>query len=167
MNELNENDKKIELLQKQLKEAMNDKRTENALIEKAQVGLMMKYIEQERKAFEYADTSIWILKDKNDIDIMLIMDQIVEWNKKAKNSNQQKLLTELFLAILRIQSYVENLETLNQHAVAKYVTQKELSKNTLSSHAAEVLKYKMEISELERKLENAKKEIDFIERNNS
>jgi len=161
------NNDKIENLKKELQEAMREKRSENALIEKAQVRLMVEYIERERKRFEFADTSLYILKDKNEIDIMLIMNQIVEWSKKAKNVEQKNLLTELFLAILRVQNYVQNLETLNQHSVAKYVTQMELSNNTLSSHAREVLKYKVKIKELEKELENAKKEIEFIERNNS
>ncbi len=155
------NDNKIETLKKELQEAMREKRSENALMEKAQTRLLMEFVERERKRFEFADTSLYILKDKNEIDIMLIIDQIVEWSKKAKNIEQKNLLTELFLAILRIQNYTQNLETLNQHAVAKYVSQMELSKNTLSSHASEVLKYKLQITELQKQLENAKKEIEF------
>jgi hypothetical protein len=163
---MNEQKESIEELQEKLKLAMQDKRSENALIEKAQTMLMMNFIERERKAFEFADTSQFILKDKNDIDIMLLMNQIVEWNKKAK-PEQQKLLTELFLAILRIQNYTQNLETLNQHTVAKYVTQQELSKSTLSSHASEKLKLELRIKQLETELSNAKKEIEFIQGNNS
>ena len=166
MNELKDNEERIKSLQKELQEAMNDKRSQNALIEKAQTRLVIEFMERERKRFEFAETSQFILKDKNDTDIMLLMDKIVEWNKKAK-PEQQKLLTELFLAILRIQDYTQNLETLNQHTVAKYVTQQELSRSTLSSHASEKLKLELRIKQLETELSNAKKEIEFIQGNKS
>lgn len=158
---------KIKELQDELRAAMNDKRSENALIEKAQTRIMMSYIEEERKRFEFAETSQFILKDKNEIDMMLLMEKIAEWNKSAKNDSQKKLLTELFLAILRIQSYVQNLETLNQHTVAKYVVEVDSSKKRDSYHASQKLKLELEISKLKKDLENAKKEIEFINGNNS
>jgi len=83
------NDNKIETLKKELQEAMREKRSENALMEKAQTRLLMEFVERERKRFEFADTSLYILKDKNEIDIMLIMDQIVEWSKKLKTLSKK------------------------------------------------------------------------------
>lgn len=156
-----QDDKKIEELQKQLLEAMKDKRSQNALIEKAQVGLMMKFLEKERKDFQYANASQYLLQDKNESDIMLIMNQITEWAKIAKKENQNTF-TDLFLAILRIQNYVQNLETLNKQSVAKYVRELEVSKNTASSALSDKLKYESEIRELKKQLEDAKKEIEFI-----
>lgn len=152
---------KIKKLQEELELAFKDKRLQNALIEKAQVRLMMKFIQKERDSFEYAETSQYLLQEKNESDIMFLMNQIVEWSKVAKEENK-KLFTDLFLAILRIQSYAQNLETLNKHSVAKYIREVEVSKNTASSAYTEKLKHEQEINQLKKDLETAKKEIEFL-----
>ena len=152
---------KIEELQDQLKVELENKRSSNALMEKAQLGLMKKFIEKQRENFEYADTSQFLLQNKNEDDIMLIMNQIVEWSKVAKEENK-KVFNELFLAILRIQQYVETLQTLNKHSVAKYVREVEVSSNTASAAYGEKLKHEQEIQQLKKDLETAKKEIEFL-----
>jgi hypothetical protein len=152
---------KVEELQKQLEEALKDKRSQNALIEKAQVGLMLQFWEKERQRFDYADTAQYILQEKNELDIMLIMDKLVEWTKVAKDENK-KMFTDLFLAILRIQNYVSNLETLNKHSVAKYIGEVQISKNTASNAYSEKLKYEQEIYKLNKEIESLKKENEFL-----
>lgn len=152
---------KIEKLQQDLKEAMIEGRSQNALIEKAQVALMIDYIDKERKSFEYADTSQFILQDKNDIDLMLIMNQIVEWNGKSKPENKQ-VLTNLFLATLRIQNYVQTLETLNKHTVSKYVNEIKNNKNSASYYASNKLQSEKEIRDLKKEIDVLKKEIEFL-----
>jgi hypothetical protein len=152
---------KIEKLQQDLKEAMIEGRSQNALIEKAQVRLMMEYVEKERKSFEYADTSQFILQDKNEVDLILLMNQIVDWNGKAKPENKQ-VLTNMFLAILRVQNYVQTLETLNKHTVSKYVIEVENNKNSASYYASNKLQSEKEIRDLKKEIDVLKKEVEFL-----
>jgi len=152
---------KIDNLRKQIQEELENKRSQNALIEKAQIACMSRFLEKERERFDYADTSQYLLQDKNETDILLLMDKIVEWSKKAKEENK-KMFTELFLAILRIQSYVSNLETLNKQSVAKYIGEVQVSKNTASIAFADKLKYESEILKLKNTIESLGKEIEFL-----
>jgi hypothetical protein len=152
---------KIEKLQQDLKEAMIEGRSQNALIEKAQVRMMMEYVEKERKSFEYADTSQFILQDKNEVDLILLMNQIVDWNGKAKPENKQ-VLTNMFLAILRVQNYVQTLETLNKHTVSKYVIEVENNKNSASYYASNKLQSEKEIRDLKKEIDVLKKEVEFL-----
>lgn len=133
--------------------------------EKQQISLWIKLMEQQRKSFEYADASQYILDEKCDIDLVFIQDKIVEWSKSAKNENQKKVLNEMFLCLLRTSSYIDVMRTLCKQSVSKYVT---AEKRITALHSEiRMLEYDKngQIDELKKQLENAKKEIEFRDNN--
>ena len=146
---------------------LKDARAKEKEQEKKQVSLMAKYFEQQRERFDYADTAQWLLDDKCDTDLIYIQEKVSEWSKAAKTDTQKKVLNEMFLGVLRVSSYIDNMRTLAKHSVSKYVTtEKEIQRLHSEKKLLEIEK-NQEISKLKTELENAKKEIEFIERNNS
>lgn len=146
---------------------LKDARAKEKEQEKKQVSLMAKYFEQQRERFDYADTAQWLLDDKCDTDLIYIQEKVSEWSKVAKTDTQKKVLNEMFLGVLRVSSYIDTMRTLAKHSVSKYVTaEKEVQRLNSEKRLMKLDKDK-EISRLKTELENAKKEIEFIERNNS
>lgn len=146
---------------------LKDARAKEKEQEKKQVSLMAKYFEQQRERFDYADTAQWLLDDKCDTDLIYIQEKVSEWSKAAKTDTQKKVLNEMFLGVLRVSSYIDNMRTLAKHSVSKYVTtEKEIQRLHSEKKLLEIEK-NQEILKLKTELENAKKEIEFIERNNS
>jgi hypothetical protein len=136
-------------------------RQNNLEKESQQLNLWTKLLDQQRKSFEYADAGQYILDEKCDTDLVYIQDRIVEWSKSAKNDNQKKVLNEMFLCLLRCSSYIDVLRTLSKQSVAKYVT---AEKRITALHSEiRLMEYDKngQISELQKQLENAKKEIEF------
>lgn len=146
---------------------LKDARAKEKEQEQKQVSLMSKYFEQQRERFDYADTAQWLLDDKCDTDLIYIQEKVSEWSKAAKTDTQKKVLNEMFLGVLRVSSYIDNMRTLAKHSVSKYVTtEKEIQRLHSEKKLLEIEK-NQEILKLKTELENAKKEIEFIERNNS
>ena len=146
---------------------LKDARQKQKEEEIKQVSLMAKYFEQQRERFDYADTAQWLLDDKCDTDLIYIQEKVSEWSKSAKTDAQKKVLNEMFLGVLRVSSYIDTMRTLAKHSVSKYVTaEKEVQRLNSEKRLMKLDKDK-EISRLKKELENAKKEIEFIERNNS
>lgn len=146
---------------------LKDARQKQKEEEIKQVSLMSKYFEQQRERFDYADTAQWLLDDKCDTDLIYIQEKVSEWSKAAKTDTQKKVLNEMFLGVLRVSSYIDTMRTLAKHSVSKYVTaEKEVQRLNSEKRLMKLDKDK-EISRLKTELENAKKEIEFIERNNS
>lgn len=139
---------------------------QNSLEKESQmINLWTKLIDQQRKSFEYADASQYILDEKCDIDLVYIQDRIVEWSKSAKNENQKKVLNEMFLCLLRTSSYIDVIRTLSKQSVAKYVT---AEKRITALHSElRLMEYEKnsQIEQLQKQLENAKKEIEFRDNN--
>ena len=129
--------------------------------ENQQMKLWTKLMDQQRKSFEYADASQYILDEKCDIDLVYIQDKIVEWSKIAKNETQKKVLNEMFLCLLRTSSYIDVMRTLSKQSVSKYVS---VEKRITALHSEiRLMEYDKnnQISELQKQLDNAKKEIEF------
>jgi len=144
---------------------MNDKRIDEKKKEMEHVSLWTKFLEQQRERFDYADTAQWLIDDKFDTDLIFFQDKLIEWLKSAKNENQKKVLNEMILVCFRINSYADQMRTLNKHTVAKYaMTEKRLT--ALYSEMS-ILRYDKdaEISKLKKELENVKKEIEFNSKN--
>jgi hypothetical protein len=140
-------------------------RQNNLEKESHQLNLWTKLLDQQRKSFEYADAGQYILDEKCDTDLVYIQDRIVEWSKIAKNDNQKKVLNEMFLCLLRCSSYIDVIRTLSKQSVAKYVT---AEKRITALHSEiRLMEYDKngQISELQKQLENAKKEIEFRDNN--
>jgi hypothetical protein len=99
--------------------SLEDKKSESRQKEINQIKLLSKYLENERKNFDYADTSHWILQDKNESDLILISEKLNEWHSKAKDENKKQFL-ELIITVFRVQSYCTTIETIAKGSVAKY-----------------------------------------------
>lgn len=152
---------KIDDLKSELQDEYSKLRAENSFVERARANLMQRLWNEERERFAFAENSQALLKDKNALDTMLILDALEGWHSKAPKE-KKKVYLELFLAILRIQNYTDNLETLNQHAVAKYVTEVNLSKRSLSAAHAEKLKLQLQVNAQLKEIDALKKEIEFL-----
>lgn len=146
---------------------LKDKRLEQKNKEMSQVSLMSKYFEQQRERFDYADTAQWILDDKCDVDLIFIQEKVSEWLSSAKIDAQKKVLNEMFMGALRINAYIDQMRTLNKHSVAKYVSTEKLLHASHSEKKILELEKNKEILRLKTELENAKKEIEFINGNKS
>jgi hypothetical protein len=146
---------------------LKDKRLEQKNKEMSQVSLMSKYFEQQRERFDYADTSQWILDDKCDVDLIFIQEKVSEWLSSAKTEAQKKVLNEMYLGVFRINSYIDQMRTLNKHTIAKYVSTEKLLHTSHSEKKIIEFEKDKEILRLKTELQNAKKEIEFISGNNS
>lgn len=146
---------------------LKDKRLEQKNKEMSQVSLMSKYFEQQRERFDYADTAQWILDDKCDTDLIFIQEKVSEWLSSAKTEAQKKVLNEMYLGVFRINSYIDQMRTLNKHTIAKYVSTEKLLHTSRSEKKIIEFEKDKEILRLKTELQNAKKEIEFISGNNS
>lgn len=73
----------------------------------------------------------------------------------------------MFMGALRINAYIDQMRTLNKHTVAKYVSTEKLLHASHSEKKIIEFEKDKEILRLKTELENAKKEIEFINGNNS
>lgn len=145
---------------------LNEKRKAQNEIEKSNVSIFIKALESEKKRFEYAETSQWLLDDKCDTDLIYIQEKLSEWSAKAKDT-QKPVLNEMYVGIMRVYSYIENMRTLCKTAVSKYVGLEKENARLNSELNLQRMNHSLEIKKLTKELENAKKEIEFIQGNNS
>jgi hypothetical protein len=143
-------------------ENLKDERQEYKKKEMQQLSLLSKFLQQERERFDYADTAQWIADEKLDTDLILIQDKVFEWLKTAKNDNQKKVLNEMVLACFRINSYTDQMRTLNKSTVAKYVTVEKRLTALHSEMRLALYDKEQEIEKLKKDYETAKKEIEFL-----
>jgi len=134
--------------------------------EKSQAKWHTEYIRQQRKYFDYADTSQYLLEQKKEDDLLLLQDSFVEWITKLKKDDARKKdLTLLLQSIWRIQSYCGTLETVCKSSVVRVV---ELNK-TIERIESEKRLLELEIKQMKAKHELEKnsleKEIEFISKN--
>lgn len=127
---------------------LEKKRRENNQVEQSQIKLVSKFLEQQRKRFDYADTAHWILENKNETDLIFISEKVNEWHSMAKESNKAQFL-EIILALFRIQSYCTTIQTIAKGSVAEYSNEVKRSQKLEN----EVYHLKLEISNLKAKYE--------------
>lgn len=129
-------------------DSLEEKKRANNQIEQNQIKLVSKFLEQQRKRFDYADTAHWILENKNETDLIFISEKVNEWHSMAKESNKAQFL-EIILALFRIQSYCTTIQTIAKGSVAEYSN--EVKRNQKLEN--EVYHLKLEISNLKAKYE--------------
>lgn len=123
-------------------------------------------LKQQRKYFEYADASQYLLEQQKEDDLLLLQDAFVEWIGKLKKDDARgKELNLLLKSIWRIQSYCGGLETICRAAIVKFV---QLEKNVERLESEKRL-LELEIKQIKAKHEIEKntleKEIEFISKN--
>lgn len=143
---------------------LNEKRKAQNEIEKSNVSIFIKALESEKKRFEYAEASQWLLDDKCDTDLIYIQEKLSEWSAKAKET-QKPILNEMYFGIMRVYSYIESLRTLCKTAVSKYVSLEKENARLQSELTLQKMNYLQEIQRLTKELENVKKEIEFRDNN--
>lgn len=131
-------------------------------IERSQSKLLVEYLKQQDKFWEFQGLSEQIAFDKNQNDMILLSTQISEWLEKSKNEEQKKILTEMFLKTIRISSYVFHLETVSKHSITLYRQELETSKRLLSEKRSIELKLNQTEKEKDEQIKALKKEIEFI-----
>jgi hypothetical protein len=129
-------------------DSLEEKRRLNNQLEQNQIKLVSKFLEQQRKRFDYADTAHWILENKNETDLIFISEKVNEWHSMAKESNKAQFL-EIILALFRIQSYCTTIQTIAKGSVAEYSNEVKRTQNLEN----EVYHLKLEISNLKAKYE--------------
>jgi len=86
-------------------------------------------LKENRKHFEYADTSQYLLEQQKEDDLLILQDAFVEWIGKINQDDpRSKELNLLLRSIWRIQSYCGTLETICRAAIVKTV---QLEKNVI------------------------------------
>lgn len=131
-------------------------------VEQNQLKLISKYLDQQRKRFDYADTAHHILEDKNETDLIFISTTVNEWHGKAKEDSK-KMFLDILLALFRVQSYCTTMQTICKGSVEKYVTELKRTTNLES----EIRLLKLELTKKENEIKSLKSEIDFINKNSS
>lgn len=120
-------------------------------------------IKMQREYFEYSDVSNRILEQQKIDDVAILTDKICEFNSNQKASPKlKKELSEMLFAVIRIDSYCINLETIAKASTVHYINQEEEIK---------VLSSKLRILDLEktqmqnnykRQIKSLEEEIKFI-----
>lgn len=126
----------------------------------------LEYLKKQRKYFEYADTSQFLLEQQKDNDLLLLQDAFTNWIQKIKKGDARASeLTLLLQSIWRLQSYCGNLETISRASVSSNV---DLSKK-IERLESEKRILELEIIQLKSKHEIAKnkleEEIKFTSKN--
>jgi len=97
-------------------------REEQKILEKKQVDLMLKIINEQRSRFEFAEVSHHLAFEKNVEDLTVLNDALTEWILKLKPEDKRKKeLTNLLQSVWRVMTYCQSLETITKTAVSKYV----------------------------------------------
>lgn len=132
--------------------------------EKEQLEIARIHWEKERQSFKHSDINTFIAKTKNDDDLSVLMEKMTEWVNLTKgDETKNKVYLELLKCVFRIHSYCFNIETTISQAGALYFTSEEILKNTVGHNSKEKIVYINKIKQLEKELENAKKQIEFHE----
>lgn len=126
----------------------------------------LEYLKNQRKYFEYADTSQFLLEQQKDNDLLLLQDAFTNWIQKIKKGDTRASeLTLLLQSIWRLQSYCGNLETICRASVSSIVD----SNKKIERLESEKRILELQIIQINSKHEIAKnkleKEIEFTAKN--
>lgn len=141
---------------------MKDERKEFGETEKQQLAFYNKILKERRKHFEQADTHLWMAQNQNQNDIIQLMQILSEWQEKAKEGSQtHKDLESNIIAVMRIESYCRQQETVSKASVAEYV--EERKRNERLNSELRLLRYESEkeIEKLKKEIDGKNKEIEF------
>ena len=141
---------------------MKDERKEFGETEKQQLAFYNKILKERRKHFEHADTHLWMAQNQNQNDIIQLMQILSEWQEKAKQGSQtHKDLESNIIAVMRIESYCRQQETVSKASVAEYI--EERKRNERLNSELRLLRYESEkeIEKLKKEIDGENKEIEF------
>jgi len=123
-------------------------------------------LKQQRKHFEYADTSQYLLEQQKEDDLIILQDAFVGWIGKIKQDDPRgKEFNLLLRSIWRIQSYCGNLETICRAAVVKVVQHEKRIKQLESENRLLKLESDLVISNQKTQIKKLEEEIEFTSKN--
>lgn len=141
-----------------------NRRKENE-IERNQIKLVSQFFEQRRKKFDYADIAHWALENQKEIDLIYISESLTDWHQKAKESSKKQFL-DMILAVFRIQSYCNAIETISKASVANYANECVRTKKLESELSNLKLELMNTSTKYEQEIKSLKSEIEFISSGN-
>jgi hypothetical protein len=123
-------------------------------------------LKQQRKYFEYADASQYLLEQQKEDDLLLLQDAFMEWIGKLKKDDSRSTELNLLLkSIWRIQSYCGTLETICRASIVKFVQFEKNVERLESEKRLLELKIKQMKAKHEIEKNSLEKEIEFITKN--
>lgn len=90
--------------------------------------LFVKRENEIQSRFESALAMEFLTDIQGQNDTNIILKKLVEWRKKAKNSEQKESLLMLIQTLFRVQTYVQSKAILAKKATAEYITYKNENK---------------------------------------
>lgn len=141
---------------------LNELKAKSKQIELQQIKFLGNILEEKRKHFDFTDLMFHTLSTKCEEDLIFISGLVNEWHTKAKEENK-KVFLEVILSLFRIQSYVNQLETLNKEFNAKFSMDKSMYENTFSKLNSDKIKLQSDLISANEEIENLKKQIQFYE----
>lgn len=139
---------------------LNKLRDDQRNIERLQSKLLIGYLKNQSEFWEFQGLAEQIAFDKNNEDLFLLSNQLLEWSEKAKESNK-KLMFEMYIKCSRIATYCQHLESVSKHSITLYRQEQKESKRLLSEKKD--LELKLRKLELEKngEIEKLKKQLEF------
>lgn len=123
-------------------------------------------LKDQRKYFEYADASQYLLEQQKEDDLLLLQEAFVEWIGKLKKDDVRgKELNLLLKSIWRIQSYCGTLETICRAAVVKFVQFEKRIERLESEKRILELETMQNKAKYEKQISILEKEIEFLTKN--
>lgn len=130
---------------------LNQKKEEYRGLEQQRLKWFKKRQKRIQQDFEVIKASDSLLELQYNSDVGIISEQLTKWLENAKNDNQKKIITELFMCVMRMSNYTETIRILSKRAVAEL---NESKRNLNHSENQRI--------ELKKENEILKKEIEFI-----
>lgn len=125
--------------------------------EVSQGKLLAQFLEKQSENWQFIEISEQIAFDKNNEDLILLGEKMLEFSEKAKEENK-RMFIELYLKVIRISSYCMHLETVAKHAANLY--RNESKKIALLESEKRLLS--LEKTQKENEIKSLKKEIEFL-----
>lgn len=118
-------------------------------LEKSRAGFISRLLDQEKEKFERLEATERLLDLKYQTDNTMITHLFTKWITKSKSDSQKKTITDCFLAMMRISSYVDTLQTISKSAVSMFLREKKecnrlLTQNTELKRENAILKKMVE-----------------------
>ena len=133
------------------------------LREKNEAKVLIKWIKQHRKYFDYSDTYQSLLEEKKDDDLLLLQDAFMGWINNSKiDATKKKELTLLLQSLWRVQNYCSSLEVVCKSSTAKVIEIEKKFNDYKSQYKITELNNEKEIMRLETEVRILKQQMEFI-----
>lgn len=138
-------------------------RLEEGLRDRKEANVIIEWIKQHRKYFDYSDTNQSLLEEKKDDDLLLLQDAFMGWIGNAKiGAEKKRELTLLLQSLWRVQNYCGSMEIVCKAGTAKVIEIEKRFNDFKSQLKTEELNHDQERIRLESEIKVLKKQIEFL-----